>query len=223
MTKYFVTPGQVFGRLTVVGSVFSTQLYGQLTRLVNCQCECGLSKNVPIKCLFTKNSQSCGCLQIERSTAAMRAANITHGESHKTTEHSIWKNMISRCHSPSSSCYSRYGGAGISVCKKWRHSFPAFLLDVGRRPSKDYSLDRWANNKGNYEPGNVRWATVEEQQANRKDNHYLTFDGKTMLLSRWAELHSIGHSTISRRLKCGWSVEKALTVRDGRSSRGQNL
>lgn len=63
--------------------------------------------------------------------------------------------------------YHRYGGRGITVCRKWRTSYAAFLADVGRRPSRFYSLDRFPNPDGNYEPGNVRWATVKEQRANQ--------------------------------------------------------
>jgi hypothetical protein len=60
-----------------------------------------------------------------------------------------------------------YGGRGISMCSEWSDSFDSFLAHVGPRPSDRHSLDR-IDNDGNYEPGNVRWATRKEQQANRR-------------------------------------------------------
>jgi len=67
-----------------------------------------------------------------------------------------------------------YGGRGIKVCAAWRHNFPAFLACVGRRPSRTHSIDR-INNDGNYKPGNVRWATKQEQTDNRRKQ--VTSDG----------------------------------------------
>lgn len=77
--------------------------------------------------------------------------------------------MIKRCENPKNHAYPRYGGRGITVCPEWRSDFAAFLRDVGPRPSPDLSLDRIDNN-GNYEPGNVRWATAAQQAQNRRNS-----------------------------------------------------
>ena len=90
-------------------------------------------------------------------------------------EYKCWHNMISRCADPDHSGYRHYGGRGIRVCDRWMNSFAAFLLDMGPRPSPDLSLDR-INNDGDYEPSNCRWATPEQQQANKRQQ--TTWRGK---------------------------------------------
>jgi hypothetical protein len=75
--------------------------------------------------------------------------------------------MRRRCRNPAAKDYHNYGGRGITVCARWQASYVAFLADVGRRPSPQHTLDR-INNAGDYEPGNVRWATPKEQHANTR-------------------------------------------------------
>ena len=81
-------------------------------------------------------------------------------------EFHIWRQMIYRCEDPSRHGYERYGGRGIKVCQRWLDSFHDFLSDMGPRPSPLHSLDR-ADNDGNYEPANCRWATRQVQILNR--------------------------------------------------------
>lgn len=92
--------------------------------------------------------------------------------SHELTD--IYHELIRRCTSPSHTRYSDYGGRGISVHPEWVEDFWVFVRDVGERPKGKtkggrayWQLDR-INNDGNYEPGNVRWATPEQQANNKR-------------------------------------------------------
>lgn len=128
----------------------------------------------------------------------------------KEPEKFIWIAMLDRCKNTNNTGFKNYGGRGIAVCKRWE-KFENFLADMGRRPSKDHSIDRKDNN-GNYEPGNCRWATMIEQARNRRDNHLLTYEGVTLTIKEWANRLNILDSVIHKRLKLGWSVEKAVTT-----------
>lgn len=120
--------------------------------------------------------------------------------------------MVARCHYPANGMYRLYGARGVVVCERWRQSFDAFLEDMGRAPSPKHSLDRLDNARG-YEPGNVRWATDDEQARNRTDNVMLEFDGERLCMTDWAERIGVAKSTLHNRLEKGWSLERALTTR----------
>lgn len=109
--------------------------------------------------------------------------NIKHGMS-ESEEFGIWTDMQTRCYNPKSIGYKNYGGRGITVCARWLASFADFLSDVGPRPSPKYTIDRMDNN-GNYEPGNVRWATRLEQANNRRTNIRITIGSETRTLREW--------------------------------------
>ena len=91
-------------------------------------------------------------------------------KANQTVEHRAWRQMKTRCSDPSSKDWKNYGERGIKVFDGWLYDFPAFLAEVGLRPTADHSLDR-INNEGNYEPGNVRWATRLEQRHNRRPGY----------------------------------------------------
>jgi len=86
----------------------------------------------------------------------------------------IWAGMIQRCTNPKVPGWKWYGAKGVSVCEKWASSFRAFLEDVGERPSDKHSIYRFPNPCGNYEPGNVRWATSKQQAQNTRKKFLLT-------------------------------------------------
>jgi hypothetical protein len=75
--------------------------------------------------------------------------------------------MLNRCLNPSNADWTRYGGRGITVCRRW-HRFENFLADMASCPD-GLMLDR-INNEGDYEPGNCRWTTWEQQVQNRRSN-----------------------------------------------------
>jgi hypothetical protein len=127
-------------------------------------------------------------------------------------EYPIYAAMKQRCYNTNCAEYENYGGRGIGVFQEWRDSFEAFIRDVGRRPSPEHSLDRYPDNDGNYEPGNVRWATIAEQQRNKRNNVMLTFNNETRCAADWADHLGMKRHTLDGRLKDGWSVERALTT-----------
>jgi len=119
--------------------------------------------------------------------------------------------MLARCKYDNRDNFRFYGGRGISVCERWRASFEAFLADMGPMPSPRHTLERIDVN-GNYEPGNVRWATWHEQMRNRRNSRMVTFNGETLCVSEWAERMSLKPHTLMARLNSGWTVQRALTT-----------
>lgn len=193
--------GHIFGKLIV--------LYLHEVRKGNaywmCRCDCGNTKPIGRGALFA-GADSCGCEGRKRIGNRQR----THGMT-ESAEYEIWATMIQRCTNPNAINYADYGGRGISVCESWMNSFVEFYAAVGPRPSKQHSIDRYPDPNGNYEPGNVRWATRVEQQRNRRVNRMATIDGETHCVTEWAELKGVPIRRVQSRLKRGWSIEKALS------------
>lgn len=192
--------GRVFGRLTVEGySHTHTQRSGKRAAVWSCRCECGGTASVMTSNLKKGNTRSCGCLHKQQMTL--------HGKS-STRLYRVWQSMLQRCSNPNASRYAEYGGRGIKVCHRWQ-KFENFLADVGERP-EGTSLDR-INVNGDYEPGNVRWATIAEQARNKRANVMIEWGGRRMIQTDWAKELGIKDQTLIKRLKM-WPLEKAMTT-----------
>lgn len=122
----------------------------------------------------------------------------------------IWGHMLDRCRNPNNDNYKHYGGAGVTVCEEWRKykQFEAWALANGYEDN--LTIDR-ENVYGNYEPSNCRWATVKDQQNNRRNSRLLTYNGETHTLSEWARIRNLPYRTIHKRLELGFPVEKVLS------------
>lgn len=194
-----VHPGDKFGRLTVLA--YDKSLRGQ-GRIFRCTCRCGNVVSVQGNNLRSGHTTSCGCARGKHYGINL-------------PEYASWKHMKRRCYNQNADQWPHYGGRGITVCKRWKNSFVAFLKDVGPRPSPKHSIERIKNN-GNYTPRNVRWATQAEQLRNTRRTRFITHNGITLPLVDWAHKVREHPRTVWGRLDRGYTVKEALF---GRSKR----
>jgi hypothetical protein len=152
--------GRVFGQLRVSRQAGRTK---QRTVLWHYRCKCGQRVVVRSNHLRSGQTKSCGCLRLE----ALRQSKITHGQAagNQSPEYRAYCNAKTRCTNPRCHNFNNYGGRGIEFRFA---SFEDFLAAVGKRPSPRHSLDRYPDNDGHYEAGNVRWATASEQRQNQR-------------------------------------------------------
>jgi hypothetical protein len=190
--------GESFGRWKVLSYAGSSHW--------NCRCNCGTHRRIFTGNLSSGKTRSCGCAIPE----AIAIAKTTHGL-YGTPEYKVWAGIKRRCLNPNDKCFARYGGSGITICKRWSDSFDAFLSDMGKRPSDKHSIDRISNKKGYY-PSNCRWATGIEQARNKTSNRLLVMNGRAQTLAEWVIETGLHHSLIQYRLHAGWSIERTLTT-----------
>ncbi len=110
-------------------------------------------------------------------------------------EYSAWKDIRYRCYNPKDHAYKDYGGRGIRVCDRWKDSFQNFMEDMGFKPTPEHTIDRIDNN-GDYEPNNCRWATMDIQSNNRRDNHWIEHNGVRMTVAMWSKHLKVSSSNL---------------------------
>jgi hypothetical protein len=199
--------GRRFGRLLVMGRADTFKKGKHAWR---CLCDCGNETVTLTNYLRSGQTISCGC----RKAQAAGERCLTHGDAKRgnlTAEYAAWSNMKTRCENPAFNGYAEYGGRGIAVHAGWRESFEEFLASVGRRPSREHSLDRFPDTNGNYEPGNVRWATRKQQANNKQCQRHFTFQGLCLTAAEWVERLGVKYSAFHMRIERGWSIERAVT------------
>lgn len=146
-----------FGSWVVIGPA---EKAADRHKRVLCRCDCGNVRKVVERYLIGAQSTQC-------KSCAAGQQNFKYGASHNGKFYSLWKTMVQRCTNPKREKYQYYGARGIKVCDRWKNSFEAFRSDLPSRPSSKHTLDR-INNDGDYEPGNIRWATAKEQAQTRR-------------------------------------------------------
>lgn len=158
MGAFIDLTGQKFGRLTAI------KYLGRSHWL--CRCDCGKEVDVFVGHLKDGHTRSCGCLYLEKRT---KGCNKKHGLK-GDKDYLLWKRVKRRCYSTKYKRYADWGGRGIKMYEGWLNNPQVFKDYVSKLPfygEEGRSLDR-INNDGNYEPGNLRWATTKEQSNNRR-------------------------------------------------------
>jgi hypothetical protein len=159
--------GKRFGRIVVIEK---TAKRSQESIVWKCRCDCGKETFVSTGNLRSGNTVSCGCFRREKTKLSFQKHGCTAND-RVTKEYRTWDAMKERCYNPKCKQFKNYGGRGIKVCDEWLHSFENFLAYL--KANKMYpkpvgmSIDR-IDNDGNYEPGNIRWATQSQQNCNQR-------------------------------------------------------
>lgn len=139
-----------------------------------------------------------------------------------TPTYKVWQGMLRRCYATSDKDFPNYGGRGITVCAEWER-FENFFADMGERPP-GMTLERRELN-GPYCKENCIWATVLEQNRNRRCSINVTWNGETKPLQVWCDEFGINYYTAHNRLtRFGWPVERLFApARKNRPRRRDSL
>ena len=138
------------------------------------------------------------------------AAKKTHGHSKPPSPTYVsWTQLKARCNNPKATGYDRYGGKGITYDPRWE-KFENFLKDMGIRP-EGTSIER-KDNDGPYCKDNCTWATLKEQQTNRRCVTKIQYEDKELSLTDWAEYTGLPFNTLVHRRRNNWTVEEMLTT-----------
>ena len=201
--------GKKFGRLLVIKM---SEKKGRRNRTYwTCLCDCGNVTDVSHDRLQNGYTKSCGCYKLEVATEKIKLYNSKHLP-HPLLKHGfagtrlyyIYEHMIKRCCKPVTTNYKNYGGRGINVCDEWMKSPSSFFkwaLENGYQ--EDLTLDR-INVDGDYCPSNCRWATLKQQENNKRNNVRTEINGETLTLAEIADKYGFHSGTIWWRYKHGW-------------------
>ena len=171
-----------------------------------CRCDCGTEHEVASTQLMCGASTSCGCKRVK----SLKTKFTKHGMT-KSRLYEIYMGMLKRCYNEKSKAYKRYGGIGIKVCDEWlgKNGFENFSQwSFLNGYADNLTLDRFPNQKGNYEPSNCRWATPKEQSNNRKTNVYITRDGETHTMKEWCDILEFDYGIVNGRKQRGWNEDR---------------
>jgi hypothetical protein len=166
-----------------------------------CRCKCGKTKTVRISTVISGNVNGCNS-----------CSKIKHGHNQvgqMSSEYKSWESAKQRVTNPNCEGYESYGGRGIAMCDRWLESFSEFLKDMGPKPSPHHTIERLDSDDGYY-PGNCVWATLAEQNRNKKGVIRITHNGKTQCAAEWERELGFRDGAIREKLSKGLTFEQAI-------------
>lgn len=206
-----VVAGDKYNRLEAVRFVDKTKYHSSRWLWL---CECGEQAIVLADSVKSGHTKSCGCHYREsRSTISLKHGCVN------IPGYNSWRGMISRCYREKDASYHEYGKRGIKVCDRWLETPENFFADMGERPSPDHTIDR-IDNDGDYEPGNCKWSTSEEQCNNRRNNVHVEFHNQRLTITECAKKIGCDSSTFRRWLSKDLTPEEIEAIVIGTFRKG---
>ena len=196
-----------FGDLTVIGFERKSS-----KRLWRCKCVCGKEKLYRTNQLTKNNITNCGC---------KRPILVKHGYYYHPL-YKIWNGMKKRCYYKNSDSYKYYGARGIEVCNEWKSNPEVFIKWALQNGWKEgFSIERIDVDK-NYEPSNVKWIPLSRQSRNKRNSHWISYNGETKCLADWCDQYNLDYRLVNTRLRRGWNTEKAFFQKKHQNTKGKN-
>lgn len=199
--------GKKIGRLTIMENVNSS-IGGH--KMISAICDCGIVREYRLSSIISGHTVSCGCLNKENK--------IKHGHVY----HPLYKTyecMKERCYKSKNDNYGNYGARGVIVCDEWKNNFLSFYnwaivngWKKGLQLDKDIIPKKLGISNLLYSPENCCFVTPKVNSRNKSNNTILTFRGKSLCISEWADILNINKNAIGLRIKHGWSIERTLTT-----------
>ncbi len=126
----------------------------------------------------------------------------------------LWYGIKYRCNplTTDTKNYRNYAMRGITICNEWESDFMAFYNWAQSNGYREgLQLDR-INNNGNYGPDNCRFVDFTTNNNNKRNNHYLEYNGKRQTIPEWARELNISEKTIATRIHYNLPIEKVLST-----------
>ena len=169
-----------------------------------CQCSCGVRKPVRSADLIRGKSTRC-----KRCSCLKKVDALAKHGLYRTAEYNSWQNLKARCTNSNRDNWADYGGRGIKVCDRWMNSFEAFLADMGPKPSRRHSIERY-DVDGDYCPENCGWETQVVQARNQRSNVMLEVEGQLLCAADAAKAVGITPELVYSRRNRGWADSDLL-------------
>lgn len=196
--------GNKYGKLLVLE--YTEKRNSNRNIIWKCLCECGNISYVATSALKSGHTKSCGCsLNYNTfSEAGKKGGAVGKHYLSRTKLYKTYNHMVDRCYNNKNISYKHYGARGIKVCDEWLNkengliNFYNWANDNGYRD--DLTIDRIDVN-GDYGPGNCRWATIEQQANNKRNNCFIEYEGEKYTISQLSKKINIKYYSLYRQIK----------------------
>ena len=191
--------GRKFGTLTVLKDFKENGVH-----MCECRCECGRIRIAEARKLNAKYIKSCGVNHLRPHLPNLSKTRFGH----------IFRGMRTRCNNPNDATYFCYGKRGIkclwnSLDDFYIDMYESYCKHVEEYGEKDTTIERIDPN-GNYCKENCRWATVMEQEQNKRNTHkIIDVEGELLSISGYCRKYNLPYTKIQY-----FGYSKGLNVKE---------